>query len=367
MTAAIDAVYEFGAIDLSAGIGTIDGSLSQDRNVNDVTDADELVITAADPGPNFNHVNVDLRAGPSPVEPQAQFEPQLRRLLLTIHDSLPTPLGALADAINRQVPDFQATASRGRGDNYVLGNTADVDATSSTGVTGGAWAWHDLVLDITGSAGREVFTYGMGASVNQIVDATTLVAEHAGVAAKQDNGLFTLESTDFGKNALIDVAVILDGRDRRFEKSLSAVHSTGSDIVATVNGELALGNGNELSLVSPELDFSAIVAPGSNDDLHFEIAGGVDPRPRFWQRRAGPIPRLGIASARIHDLGGIHGHLSDLLSGGPADLHTDTSRAMTIVNEAIDRVLLERAKLGVYEKDILEAPDVSRGRLTQPT
>ena len=126
--------------------------------------------------------------------------------------------------------------------------SVDGDATSNTDNTGGNVLLDDLVVSIGGSTGREVFNFEAGASVNQIVAAVNLVSDATGVAASQDSWELTLNSTEYGSDAFVDVDVLDEGVAGTFESGLTrSTHAKGSDIQATVNGVNADGDGNVLS------------------------------------------------------------------------------------------------------------------------
>ena len=130
----------------------------------------------------------------------------------------------------------------------------DGDATANTDTSGGGTLLDDLVLQVAGRKGSEVFTFQQGASVNQIVSALRLVSDATGVTASQSAGTLTLESTEYGSTAFVNVDIISEGNAGGFRDNLSAYRATGADISATVNGIQAGGNGNTFSINTSTLD-----------------------------------------------------------------------------------------------------------------
>ena len=361
VVAAINVLPEFTASDDSGATNVIDGSLATDQTVTDLTDADELVITATTNGPDFNHINISVvsSAAVADTSPTAVFDSTARSLILTINDTQDTSLTDLRDAINAQVAQFNATASSGNGDDNVLGNTADSDAASSTGVTGGGTLFADLVVELAGADGSEVFKFGSGASINQIVDAVALVSDATGVTATQSAGLLSVTSTNYGSNAFVQAEVITEGTAGLFENNLSGTRTIGQDVAATVNGTAASADGNTLSINTASLDLSITVAAGVTGAFEFQITGGgalfqIGPDVVSNQQA-----RIGIDSVNTGQLGGVSGRLYQLSTGESASLDTNPTLAASIVDEVIESVASLRGRLGAFQKTTLESNIVS--------
>ncbi|HZN36985.1 MAG TPA: flagellin [Pirellulaceae bacterium] len=212
----------------------------------------------------------------------------------------------------------------------------------------------DLVVKIAGQKGSEVFTFELGATVTQIVDAVNLVSDATGVQATDNGGTLELESTDYGSAAFVDVEVLEEGALGTFEAGLSATREVGIDIAATVNGVTANGAGNTLSINTSTLDLSLTVADGSAVAVQFTIDGGGALFQLGPQIVSNQQARIGIGSVNTGELGGVPGRLYQLRSGNDADLTTDARTASLIVDVAINKVTGLRGRLGAFQRATLE-------------
>jgi flagellin len=210
-----------------------------------------------------------------------------------------------------------------------------------------------LVVKIAGSKGSEVFTFELGATAAQIIDAVNLVSDATGVEANATGGI-TFASTDYGTAAFVDVEVIEEGALGTFEAGLSATRVEGTDIVATVNGVTANGAGNTLSINTATLDLSLTVTAGSVAAVGFTIDGGgalfqLGPNVVSNQQA-----RIGIRSVNTGVLGGVDGRLYELRSGNDADLATDARTGTLIVDASINKITSLRGRLGAFQRTTLE-------------
>jgi flagellin len=211
-----------------------------------------------------------------------------------------------------------------------------------------------LVVKIAGQKGSEVFTFELGATVTQIVDAVNLVSDATGVQATDNAGTLELDSVDYGTAAFVDVEVIEEGALGTFEAGLSATRVEGTDIAATVNGVTANGAGNTLSINTATLDLSLTVEAGSTTQVDFTIGGGgalfqLGPNVVSNQQA-----RIGIRSVNTGVLGGVDGRLYELRTGNDSDLSTDARNATLIVDSSINKVTQLRGRLGAFQRTTLE-------------
>ena len=192
--------------------------------------------------------------------------------------------------------------------------------------------------------------------MTQLANAINLVSDATGVEAADNGGTLELRSTGYGSDAFVDVEVL--GR-RRWAAALkpasSATRDTGTDVVATVNGVTANGDGNTLSINTTTLDLSLTVTDGSStdDQLHASMAGGAvfQLGPQVVSNQQA---RIGIGSVNTGELGGVDGRLYQLRSGNDSDLATDPNTATLIVDEAINKVTSLRGRLGAFQRTTLE-------------
>lgn len=223
----------------------------------------------------------------------------------------------------------------------------------------------DLVFELAGSTGSEVLSFEAGTSLALLIAGVNAVSDATGVTASavndgtSDTGIqFT--STSYGSNAFVNLEVITESAGGDFVANLTSGgvaksrRETGSDVVASVNGITATGDGNRLSVNTATLDLSASVEAGFVGAIEFDITGGGA------QFQLGPDvvsnqqARLGIGSVNTAALGGVSGSLFQLGTGGTADLTSDPTTAARIVEEAINQVTSLRGRLGAFQRTTLE-------------
>lgn len=354
VVAAINALTQFDAVNNGSAGDVIDGSLPGDVGVTDVTDADEIVITAANAGPNFNNLAISVVANSSTPagSPTAVYDAEANTLKLYINDSANTTLANAATAIDN-LAEFSAVANA-NGDGNINGGTADADATANTNNTGGGTLLADLVIQVAGKTGAQVFSFQKNASINDMVAALQLVSDSTGVTASQNNGILTLRSTEYGSKAFVQVDVVSEGAGGMFKKKLSATRATGTDIQARINGVQATADGNTFSINTATLNMSLTVEAGTSEGFQFDITGGgalfqVGPDVVTTQQA-----RLGIGSVNTASLGGVSGRLYELASGGAKSLANDPTGAAAIIDEVINKVASLRGRLGAFQRAVLD-------------
>jgi flagellin len=227
------------------------------------------------------------------------------------------------------------------------------------GIDAGAGLLADLVFELSGASGAEVFSFQTGTSLAQVLAAVNLVSDATGVEATSAGDTITLQSTAYGSSAFVNVNVISEGGGGAFETGLSASRDEGSDIVASINGITANGNGNTLSINTATLDLTLTVDEGSSTDIAFTIEGGGALFQLGPDVVSNQQARLGIQSVNSARLGGVNGLLFELASGGTAALDTDTTTAARIVDEAINKITSLRGRLGAFQKTTVEANLIS--------
>lgn len=350
VAAAINALPEWQAFVVTAG--AVDGA-GADRNLSARTAQDQLTIKALLPGADFNGVTVRVeKASGVGATPTASYDAGNKVLTIKIDDTVATSLAAIDQAIDSLVEFSSSHRSYGAG--RVRGNSADVNAMANTGTSGGNVLLDDLVFQLRGPRGSEIFNFQAGTSVNQVVQAINLLTDSTGVVATQSQGLLTLRSLDYGSDAAIDIQIVSEGADGQFNAALSAKRATGSDIVATVNGVLAQASGNTFGVNTSTLDLAITVQAGSSTGFSFTITGGgalfqLGPEIMGTQQA-----RLGIGAVNTTSLRGKSGRLYELGSGQAASLQNDPARAARIVDEVINKVAALRGRLGAFQKATID-------------
>jgi flagellin len=212
-----------------------------------------------------------------------------------------------------------------------------------------------LVLKLGGKDGAEVFSFDAGASVSSIAEAINLVSESTGIEASVNNNVLTLESTAYGSKSFVDAEVISEGGTGTFATNLSATRDTGADIVATVNGVKAVGDGNTLSINTSTLGMSLTVDEGSSTAVAFTINGGGAKFQLGADVVGSQQARMGLKSVFSGSLGGSDGRLYELKSGGDKSLANDPNGAAKVVDDAITQVAALRGRLGAFQKTTIDS------------
>ncbi len=316
------------------------------------TGIDSLQLDAVTAGSDFNAVavTVELTTGAT----GAAYDATQKTLTISINNAAPVTLAALETAVDTALAGvFTSTATAG-GSGLVDSTSVDTEATASTDNTGGNVLNADLVVSIGGTTGREVFNFEQGASINQIADAINLVTDATDVAASVASGTLTLNSISYGSSALVDTEIISEASGGTFKSGLSAARATGTDIVASVNGVNASGDGNTLLLNTATLDLRITVEDGSSTNFEFEITGGGALFQLGPDVVSNQQARLGIQSLNTAKLGGASGLLHELASGGSKNLEDDPNSAYRVVDEVISKITKLRGRLGAFQRTTVE-------------
>lgn len=219
----------------------------------------------------------------------------------------------------------------------------------------------DLVFELAGENGSEVLSFEAGTTITQLIAGVNAISDATGVTAEADEAGtgVTFSSSGYGSNAFVDIQVIDEGNGDdpagTFTDAISeGTRSTGTDVVATVNGISATGDGNDLSINTATLDLSATLAADFVGSSTFTITGGGAKFQLGPDVVSNQQARLGIGSVNTAALGGTEGLLYQLGTGGDADLSSDPTSAAKIVESAIDQVTSLRGRLGAFQRTSLE-------------
>ena len=318
-----------------------------------------LNITADAPGSSANSISeIVVNEVAGTTTPTASFADGV--LTVTTDDTGTVTLADIATAI-ADGTDFTAAVEAG-GDftDFDPAATAGAGANFVPGTDGGLT--DDVVFELQGSNGSEVFNVSEGTTIEDLVSQINLVSDATGVTASVNGASLDLISSDFGSDAFVDLRVISEAQDGTFSTAIDAgIRSEGTDIEARVNGIEASGRGNRLSINTATLDLSVTVDDGSSTDFNFTIGGGG----ALFQLGADVVgnqqARIGIDSVNTARLGGPAGNLFQLGSGESAALDTDPNLAANIVTEAIDQVTGLRGRLGAFQATTLNSNLVSLG------
>jgi flagellin len=356
---AVNVVVDTAASQASSNVGAAGFTAAAAASTTVTSGADEITITAASTGSDFNDVQVAFTndAAYGDVAASAVYDATQRTITVTYNSAAATTTNSDMDAITAAIGalgDFGAVLA-GTGTNALT-----VPATNATtGDSGGEVLNADLVFQLTGSGGAETFNFSSGTSKGQIADAISLVSDSTGVSASVAGGILNVTSTDYGTDALVDIDVISEGAGGTFGTTLSAARATGTNIVASVNGIEAEGVANTLSINTSTLDLSLTVDAGSSTNFSFNITGGGATFQLGADVTSTQQASIGIASVSTGQLGGATGRLYELGSGQAKSLSNDVSGAADVIDEVINKVTSVRGRLGAFQSTTLESNLVS--------
>jgi len=332
------------------GVGTLTGG------VDAVSEVDaSITITATAAGASFNRTitfvsTADEGAGGVSVTDDGTT------LAISVDDDTTVTLAAIEAAIDAEIgtTDFSTTLVTTTGTSF--NTTTDTDpsltnvgaATAGTDTTGGLAS--ELVIELGGNDGSEVLSFGAGTTIAELQTGIDLVSDATGVTATVDGTTLNLTSVAYGSSAYVDLTAITDDASL-----VTDARNEGVDIVATINGVTATGNGNELSINTATLDINATLDADFTGTSSFTITGGGALFQLGPDVVSNQQARLGIGSVNTARLGGVSGKLFQLQSGGSSDLtSTNLDVSAKIVEEAIDQVTSLRGRLGAFQRTTLE-------------
>ena len=328
---------------------------------------DELVIKAANDGVTANGVTVSFQEDSAVAAGSPLASLVSGNILVKISSIGDTKLADIATAINGLSGGLYSAslsvASNGDGVYKGALESAPALKTLSGGILGGGLA-ADVTFQLTGGGGSEVFKFQKGASTTNILQSINLLKDSTGIEASFNSTSNKLEltSTLYGSAGVVGVEIINEGTGGTFGTAIAAgggPRAVGTDIQATVNGSIATGKGNQISLNTSTLSLNFTVNDGSTTSINFNINGGGA------QFQLGPDvvsnqqARLGISSLNTAKIGGVSGKLFELASGGKSSLTNDVTNASSIVDQVISKVTTLRGRLGAFQRTALDSNTAS--------
>ena len=241
---------------------------------------------------------------------------------------------------------------------FISGNTA--------GSTGALLS--SVSFEVQGNTGVQVFEFVSGTALSAVVAAINTTADATGVsaslvdAADQTSGMI-LTSTAYGSDSFVSVRK-LEGGDffQTYDaQGGSAVNrDIGEDVLALVNGNLAIGDGLDLSLKTSTLNVNMTLTSGAAQTLNtpysFSVTGGGATYQIGPEISSSQQVGFGIQSVAASHLGNrAMGFLNSIVTGGDNSLLTGNARqASDIIDASIDQISTLRGRLGAFEKNTLQ-------------
>lgn len=245
---------------------------------------------------------------------------------------------------------------------YLSGNAAGIyDAAGSTG---------SALVTLAGPKGVATLQFISGMTNAQVVDSINDYSQVTGLSAALVNGNvlsgIVIQSQDYGSTAFVEFKSTDENFMQTFRTKGDNTSTTqrdyGVDVLALVNGNVALGDGLNVSLRSGSVNLAmtldAAYAQTLNVTETFHITGGgtkfqIGPTVNLQQQ-----VNIGIPSVHASRLGdNIVGRLDSLRLGGANSLMVDgrEANAQQILDVAIDQVTKLRGRLGAFERNTLDA------------
>ncbi len=194
----------------------------------------------------------------------------------------------------------------------------------------------------------------------------TVVAGQAAqnVTTGAKNGSLTFQSQDFGSSQFVGINV-LQGTLATTAGSLTGTassRSSGSDIVATINGQAAVGSGLSASVTGSALDASVTFNQADNTvgtSATITVTGGGSIFQIGQNANVAGQINLGLPAINTAELGGSDGKLFQLGSGGGLSLldvgpSTPGSKLVSIINEAINQVSTLSGRIGALQSNVID-------------
>ena len=228
-------------------------------------------------------------------------------------------------------------------------------------------------FEVQGNLGVENFSFASGTALSSVVNAINQVSDATGVTATLASGAdptsgVILQSNEFGSAEFVSVRKLSGGSffDSYTAQGGGAVNrDIGGDTLALINGNLAVGDGLDISLRSTVLNVEMTLTSGAAQTLNtafdYSVTGGgatyqIGPDINTLQQVG-----FGIQSVAATRLGNSTvGFLNEVTTGAGNSLANDVRGASDIVDAAIDQVSTLRGRIGAFERNTLDTTLRSR-------
>ena len=224
----------------------------------------------------------------------------------------------------------------------------------------------DVTLDqIAAAIGGEATLDGVLEGFAGGDSANALAGTLASTALTDGGGGLTLESNAFGSDQTVEINV-LEGAlatGTAEDSSVAAVRDVGADVVATINGQKAIGRGLTASVKTSLLDASVTFNTANNvegETASIAVTGGGATFQIGQDVSASGQIGIGIDAVNTARLGGTSGKLYELTSGGGkslADIANGSASgadAVDILDTALNEVSTLRGRIGAVQKNVID-------------
>jgi flagellin len=219
-----------------------------------------------------------------------------------------------------------------------------------------------VTLAIEGNAGVQTLSFVSGTTASAIAFAVNRISDSTGVTATLINAAnaasgINFKSQDYGSASFVSVQAQTGTFATTDTTGAGKQRAVGADAIATINGALTVGTGQELKLNTSSLDLdltlNSSVGLGSTS---FSITGGGALFQLGSQVNSAQQVSIGISSIAASNLGNAAvGFLNDIVTGGSASLVSgNAEQASAILDAATTQVGELQGRLGAFEKNTLE-------------
>jgi flagellin len=246
-------------------------------------------------------------------------------------------------------------------------NSAETAQLFVSGGAGGAFL-SSLTFEVQGNKGVQVFSFVSGTALSAVVFAVNQVADATGISASLLNGAnpasgMLLTSNALGSDKFVSVRKLTGGSFFQTYDSAAGGNAvnrdTGEDVLALINGNLALGTGTKIGVRTTTLNVEMNLTNGASQALStytFSITGGgakyqVGPTVNTANQIGFGIQSVAPSRLGLESLG----FLSDIVTGGDFSLPAGKAReAQLIIDASIDQISKLRGRLGAFERNTLD-------------
>ena len=218
-----------------------------------------------------------------------------------------------------------------------------------------------VTLDVGGSDGTQTLSFASGTAASAIIFAVNRVSDSTGISAVPINPANTasgivFRSSDYGSKNFVSVTAQTGTFNTTNLAGDNQQRAVGRDAVATVNGAVTVGDGDNLQVNTSSLDLNFTLAQTfGKGTTSFAITGGGANFQLGAQVVSDQQVSIGVGSVSADQLGNNNvGFLSDLVTGGSASLVGGKAEsASNIIQAAISQVSLLNGRLGAFQKNTL--------------
>ena len=223
----------------------------------------------------------------------------------------------------------------------------------------------NVTIEVRGLNGVEVFQLTSGQTFASVAQAINRSKDVTGVSANVSGVNLVFSSVNYGSKSFVSVQKIPGQSSGGSFATLDApdgtetLRDTGEDVLALINGSLAIGDGTKVGLRSSALQVELQLTTDAATTLgthNFSINGGGALYQIGQTVNANQQVNFGIPSVAASRLGtATTGFLSSIKTGGDNSLIAGRTReASDILDASIDQITQLRGRLGAFERNTLQ-------------